>query len=54
VVLLGPWETSPSWLRIACYSTGERGIHDFDDFDHPLLGDGHPLLRHLLYRKGNR
>ncbi len=21
-----------------------------DDFDHPLLADGHPLRRHLLYR----
>jgi len=22
----------------------------FDDFDHPLLADGHPLRRHVLYR----
>jgi RimJ/RimL family protein N-acetyltransferase len=22
-----------------------------DDFDHPLLADGHPLRRHVLYRK---
>jgi len=21
-----------------------------DDFDHPLLPDGHPLRRHVLYR----
>ena len=21
-----------------------------DDFDHPLLAEGHPLLRHVLYR----
>jgi RimJ/RimL family protein N-acetyltransferase len=26
--------------------------HDpHDDFDHPLLPDGHPLRRHVLYRK---
>lgn len=24
-----------------------------DDFDHPLLHDGHPLRRHVLYRKRN-
>jgi RimJ/RimL family protein N-acetyltransferase len=23
-----------------------------DDFDHPLLPDGHPLRRHVLYRIG--
>jgi RimJ/RimL family protein N-acetyltransferase len=23
-----------------------------DDFDHPLLPEGHPLRRHVLYRKG--
>jgi len=23
-----------------------------DDFDHPSLGDGHPLRRHVLYRLG--
>ena len=23
-----------------------------DDFDHPLLGEGHPLQRHVLYRLG--
>lgn len=22
-----------------------------DDFDHPMLPDGHPLIRHVLYRK---
>ncbi len=27
-------------------------IHDpADDFDHPVLPDGHPLRRHVLYRK---
>lgn len=25
----------------------------YDDFDHPLLPDGHPLRRHLLYRLRN-
>ena len=23
-----------------------------DDFDHPLLPEGHPLRRHVLYRLG--
>lgn len=23
-----------------------------DDFDHPLLAEGHPLLRHVLFKKG--
>ncbi len=27
-------------------------VHDpRDDFDHPLLAEGHPLRRHVLYRK---
>src|SRR5262249_31823228 len=25
-----------------------------DDFDHPLLPEGHPLRRHVLYRIGRR
>jgi RimJ/RimL family protein N-acetyltransferase len=25
--------------------------HPADDFDHPLIPDGHPLRRHVLYRK---
>jgi ribosomal-protein-alanine N-acetyltransferase len=24
-----------------------------DDFDHPLLAEGHPLRRHVLYRLRN-
>ena len=24
-----------------------------DDFDHPNLPEGHPLRRHVLYRKSN-
>jgi hypothetical protein len=24
-----------------------------DDFDHPLVPDGHPLRRHVLYRLSN-
>jgi RimJ/RimL family protein N-acetyltransferase len=25
-----------------------------DDFDHPLLAAGHPLQRHVLYRRGRQ
>ena len=25
-----------------------------EDFDHPLVAEGHPLRRHVLYRVGNR